>query len=170
MTRNHDLTHRHVPLTSSRGCLGTNWLRGVTAALLVFMICGLVAVPLTRAEEIPDATIELSGGSVAAGIGYTWGSGTLDFQGKKYPIKVSGLSIVQVGVGGYTASGSVYHLTNLSDISGVYTAVSAGAAVAGGASATAMKNDHGVVIQMVSTQTVLNYSLGPKGVTISLEQ
>jgi hypothetical protein len=78
---------------------------------------------------------------VAAGIGYTWGgSGTLIFDGKKYPLKVDGISIVYVGVSEYTESGTVYNLENLSDINGVYTAVSAGAAIAGGASATAMKN------------------------------
>ena len=84
-------------------------------------------------------------------------------------MKVNGLSIVHVGVSSYTASGTVYDLTKLSDINGVYTAVSAGAAIAGGASATAMKNSHGVLIQMVANHLGLNFSLGAKGVTIHLE-
>jgi hypothetical protein len=66
-------------------------------------------------------------------------------------LKVQGLSIVQVGISKYTASGTVYGLTKPSDINGIYTAVSAGAAVAGGASATTMKNSKGVVIQWVAT-------------------
>jgi hypothetical protein len=107
---------------------------------------------------------------VAAGIGYTWGRGTLVFEGKKYPLKVNGISILHVGVSDYTASGTVYNLEKVSDISGVYSAVSAGAAIAGGASVTAMKNSHGVLIQMVATHAGLNLSLGPKGVTISLEK
>jgi hypothetical protein len=114
------------------------------------------------------ALSSFSGGSVAAGGGYTWGNGTLIFEGKKYPIKVQGLSIVHVGVSDYTASGTVYNLKKPSDISGVYTAVSAGAALAGGASATAMENSHGVVIQMVATHAGVNLSLGPKGVAINL--
>jgi hypothetical protein len=71
-------------------------------------------------------------------------------------------------VSSYTASGTVYDLTKVSDINGIYTAVSAGAAIAGGASATAMKNDKGVVIQMVSTHQGINFSLSAKGVRITL--
>jgi hypothetical protein len=136
---------------------------------IVFLIisCLLMGVQPAVAQEIPSGTIELSGGSVAAGIGYTWGDGTLIFEGRKYPIKVQGLSIVHVGVSDYTASGTVYNLKKPSDINGVYTALSAGAALAGGASTTAMENSNGVVIQMVATHAGVNLSLGPKGMTVS---
>jgi hypothetical protein len=138
-------------------------------ALVLVLITGIfVGVSSAGAEQMPSGTIELSGGSVAAGVGYTWGNGTLIFEGKKYPIKVQGLSIVHVGVSDYTASGTVYNLKKLSDIDGVYTAVSAGAALAGGASATAMENSHGVVIQMVATHAGVNLSLGPKGMVVNL--
>ena len=70
--------------------------------------------------------------------------------------------------GDYTASGTVYNLKKLSDLNGVYTTVSVGAALTGGASATAMENSHGVVIQMVATHAGVNFSLGPKGVAINL--
>jgi hypothetical protein len=80
-------------------------------ALVLVLITGiLVGVSSAGAEQMPSGTIELSGGSVAAGVGYTWGNGTLIFEGKKYPIKVQGLSIVRVGVSDYTASGAVYNL------------------------------------------------------------
>jgi len=138
------------------------------AAMLLVGIALLIGVGSGVAQDVPDATIEFSGGSVAAGIGFSWGSGELTFQGEKHALRVSGLSIVQVGISSYTATGAVYHLTNLSDINGIYTAVSAGAAVAGGASATAMRNSNGVVIQMVSTHKGINFSLSAKGVTISL--
>jgi hypothetical protein len=138
------------------------------AAMLVVGIALLAGVGSSIAQDVPDATIEFSGGSVAAGIGFTWGSGELTFQGKKYPLRISGLSIVQVGISSYTASGSVFHLTQASDINGIYTAVAAGAAIAGGASATAMKNSKGVVIQMVSTHAGINFSLSAKGVSIAL--
>ena len=152
-----------------RPVLGVSGLSKVMVALLALMACSLAGVRLATAQEVPSGTIELSGGSVAVGIGYTWGHGTLIFEGERYPVTVEGLSIVHVGASSYTAAGTVYHLTKLSDFSGVYTAFSAGVAVAGGASATAMKNAHGVVIQMASTHAGLNFSLGPKGVTMSLK-
>src|SRR6516164_8364531 len=90
--------------------------------------------------EHPSGTVTMSEGSVAAGVGFSWGSGVLTFHGKKYPFKVDGLSVGSVGVSKATASGSVYHLTKLEDFNGNYTAGSAGATVAGGGSVTAMQN------------------------------
>ncbi len=148
----------------------STWCRIVAVGLIVWMCGAFAQVRAATAQDVPSATIEFSGGSVAAGIGYTWGGGTLIYEGKRYPIRVDGLSIVHVGASGYTASGSVYNLHKVSDIDGVYTAASAGAAVAGGATATTMKNDHGVVIQMVATHSGLNFQLGPHGVTITLQQ
>jgi hypothetical protein len=147
----------------------SSWWGGFYTALLLWLCCVIGGAGLAAAQSLPSGTVELSGGSVAAGIGYTWGHGTLIFDGKRYRLKVQGLSIVQVGISQYTASGTVYGLTKLSDINGIYTAVSAGAAVAGGASATTMKNSNGVVIQWVATHQGFNLSLSAKGVSIDLE-
>jgi hypothetical protein len=38
---------------------------------------------LPTSTQAPDGVIERSGGSVAAGIGFSWGSGTLIFLGKR---------------------------------------------------------------------------------------
>src|SRR5258708_29477741 len=80
--------------------------------------------------QAPDALIELSGGSVAAGVGFRWGSGTLTFQGKRYPLTVSGLALVSVGIDEYTAAGSVTGLKRVQDIDGAYAAASVGVTVA----------------------------------------
>ena len=53
----------------------------------------LLGHPASASAAVPDGTIELSGGKVAAGVGYSWGSGTLFFHGKRYPLNVSGLSL-----------------------------------------------------------------------------
>jgi hypothetical protein len=136
--------------------------------LAVLLACGTVAMHPATAQEAPSATIELSGGSVAAGVGYSWGSGTLAFQGTKYPLKVSGLSIVNVGASEYTATGVVLHLTQVSDITGNYVAGEAGATLAGGGSLMSMKNDRGVVINMTTTRTGLQLTLAPTGLKIEL--
>jgi hypothetical protein len=146
---------------------GFGWLRAAAAGLFALMI-GLAPLQTSAADDAPSATIELSGGSVAIGIGYSWAKGAVTFEGVKHALKVSGISIVDVGASGYTASGSVYHLKKLSDIEGTYTAIEAGATVAGGASAVAMKNDKGVVIQMTATRSGLQFSLAPSGLTLSL--
>jgi hypothetical protein len=159
---------RATRTTTARTFFTPNRWSGIIVALVLLISSGLVEVHLAAAQDVPSGTIEFSGGSVAAGIGYTWGKGILIFEGKHYPLKIDGLSIVHVGVSHYTASGTVYNLTKVSDINGVYAAVSAGAAVAGGASATAMKNSKGVLIQMAATHMGINFSLAAKGVTIAL--
>jgi len=120
--------------------------------------------------QTPDGVIELSGGSVAVGIGYSWGSGTLIFQGKRYPLTISGLSVASVGVTDYTAAGSVEGLHSPQGINGVFTAVSAGATLGGGGNISAMKNQNGVVIHLTSTTEGLSLSLAAEGLKISLAQ
>ena len=68
-----------------------------TVAALALSLALLLGQTAFVSAETPDAVIELSGGSVAAGIGYTWGSGTLIYQGKRYPLTISGLSLASVG-------------------------------------------------------------------------
>jgi hypothetical protein len=117
-----------------------------------------------------DALIEFSGGSVAAGIGFSWGSGTLTQAGKTYPLKIDGLTVASVGITKATAWGKVFNLKNLSDINGTYVAVGTGATVGGGGSAVAMKNDKGVVIDLYTTTQGASLSLGTAGVKIELKQ
>ena len=124
----------------------------------------------TQAKEKPDATIHLSAGSVAAGIGYSWGSGVLRYKGKNYPFTVDGVSVGDIGVTKAEASGSVYHLKKLEDFNGNYTAASAGATLGGGGSASAMQNQNGVKINLVSTTRGLKLKLAVDGVKIQLTQ
>lgn len=136
--------------------------------LAAVLACGTAAAATPAAQETPSGTLELSGGSVAVGIGYSWGSGTLTYQGQKYQLKVEGLSIVNVGASEYTATGVVYHLNKVSDLNGTYVAGEAGATVAGGASVFAMKNENGVVINMTATRAGLQFTLAPTGMKITL--
>ncbi len=117
----------------------------------------------------PDATVELTGGTVAAGVGYVWGHGSVTFQGKKHAFKLSGLSVVDVGASHLSASGAVYHLKDLSDFSGTYTAVTAGITVAGGGSAAVLRNQHGVVIKLTATTEGVRFNLSANGIAIKLK-
>src|SRR5258708_33266438 len=77
-------------------------------------------------ESKPDATLRLSGGSIALRIGFSWGSGTLTYKGKNYPVKVNGLSVGQAGVTGRSAYGDVFNLKELLNFNGPYTVLCAG--------------------------------------------
>jgi len=124
----------------------------------------------TATADQPDGTLDLTGGSFAAGIGYVWGNGNLTFKGEKHKFKLSGVSIVDVGGSHITASGDVYHLQNLQDFDGNYTTVSAGLTVAGGGSVAVLRNEHGVVIKLHSTAAGLRFNLAAEGVGIKLKE
>jgi hypothetical protein len=135
-------------------------------------IASLVVVGgLTLAQEQPpDATVRLTAGSVAAGIGYTWGNGVLTYKGREYPFSINGLSVVDVGIAQASASGSMYNLKKLEDFNGTYTGVTAGATVAGGAGAAAMENQNGVMINLVGTSQGLQFKLSMDGVKMTLKE
>ena len=149
-----------------------SWIRALAAALVV-ATASLLSIGQTAAlaqDKAPDATFRYSGGSVGVGVGGSWGHGTLRFEGKDYPFRMRGLDLANVGASKITATADVYNLKNIADFSGTYAAASAGAAVAGGGSGTAMKNDRGVVIRMTSTVEGVQFKLAVEGVTIELEK
>jgi hypothetical protein len=148
-------------------------LEGLTRKLLCLLSVGaglfLLGHPARAAAAIPDGRIELSGGKVAAGIGYSWGAGTLFFHGKQYPITLNGLGLGSAGINKYTASGTVTGLKKAQNINGRFTAVSTGLTLGDGASIAEMKNDNGVIIRLLdSTSEGLGASLAHKGVHISI--
>jgi hypothetical protein len=144
--------------------------RRVFLGLAAAASIAVLAAGWARAQTPPTtATIEFHGGAVAVGIGFSWGGGTLTYDGKKYPITVNGLSAVDIGASKYSASGTVRHLKSVKDIEGTYVAGEAGATVAGGVSVSSMKNDKGVVIEFNTTRAGLQFTLAPKGASIKLK-
>lgn len=129
------------------------------------------ADPAKKAPVSQEATgtIEISGGGVALGVGVNWGKGTLTYRGQKHALKVNGLTAVDIGATGFTASGTVSNLKQLSDIQGTYQAAALGATVAGGGSVSTMKNDKGVVIKLNATSRGLRFTAAPSGVKIELK-
>ena len=123
-----------------------------------------------KAAEVPDAALELKSGQVAIGIGYSWGEGVLTYQGKKYTVKVKGLSVVDVGVTKAAAKGNVYNLKKLEDFDGNYTSATAEGTIGGGVGATNMNNQNGVKINLVTTTKGVNLKLAASGVELSIKK
>jgi hypothetical protein len=140
---------------------------GSTASVQVAQTSSSTSTP-AEANSTPDATVKLSGGEVALGIGYSWGHGTVTYDGMPHPFNISGLSIVNVGATSVSAVGDVYHLKKLQDFAGTYAAFSAGATFGGGGSITWLRNENGVVIKLTSTTEGLNFKLSGNGVKVTL--
>src|SRR5690349_6907910 len=106
---------------------------GACAALL-WLAGAAYAEPSTPAAT-PSATLTLTGRSVAIGVGVSWGSGTLTYQGKDYKVAVKGFAVGGVGVSSAEASGKVFNLTKLGDFDGTYTLLSTGVTAGAGTGA-----------------------------------
>jgi hypothetical protein len=139
-------------------------------ALAAVAALGLMVGLAQAKEKHGTATIKLSGGSIAAGVGVSWASGTLTYEGKQHPISVTGLSVIDVGITKLSASGTVSNLEKLEDFDGNYTAVGAGATVAGGGSAVTMRNQNGVSVHLVATTQGVKFTFGGGGVSMSIKK
>ena len=120
-----------------------------------------------------DATLRLSGGSFALGIGFRWGSGTLTYKGKDYPVKVNGLSIGKVGMTGVSAIGEVFNLKHLQDFNGHYNVGGAGTrgvTLGSGKSGTIMTNQAGVIVRVSATQQGLDVNATGGGVDMQIQR
>ena len=140
-------------------------LRGLTVAGV------LVLIMTTRGFAVePDATVRMTGKSVAVGVGFSWGSGVLTYEGKEYPFSITGLSAGDIGITSVEVSGNVFNLKNLDQFNGNYISFNAGVTLAGGAGGATMRNQNGVVINVVVTTQGLNFDLGVDGVKVELKK
>jgi hypothetical protein len=142
---------------------------GVLTVALMFLGLGWTAAA-SAADRKPDATVKLSEGSVAAGIGWSWGHGTLNYQGKTYKFKIEGLSVGEIGMTKAEATGNVYDLKSLEDFDGVYGAAGAGIAVQEGKGATALINPKKVQIVLTSTTKGASLKVAAEGLKVKLEK
>jgi hypothetical protein len=127
--------------------------------------------PPVAEGAIPSAYVWLSGGAVAIGIGYSWGHGTVYYSKnqKQYKFKLSGVSVADVGAAGITAEGEVYNLNSPADLSGNYSAVTAGVTIIEGGSVAYLRNEKGVVIKLHSQTGGLRFNLSADGIRITLQ-
>ena len=142
------------------------WMIG--SVVLVSLVA--LAAGFALAEDTPDGTVKLTEGSVALGIGWSWGKGELSYEGKTYKFKIGGLSAGEVGKSKAEASGKVFNLKSLDDFEGVYAAGSAGASAKKGEGLTALTNENGVSLLLKSETKGASLKLAAEGLKVKLEK
>jgi hypothetical protein len=137
---------------------------------LAMVVIFLAAVVPGQAVPPPSlsGTVSIELTSIAAGVGASWGSGVLRYQGRDYRFKVSGLTVGDLGFSSISAVGNVYNLHRPSDMAGNYAAVGAGISVASGVGGVSMKNQNGVQIELYSVQQGVQLTIGPQGFKIEM--
>src|SRR5213078_2209366 len=144
-------------------------------AVLLLMLSGMTGFTqaATHHHSKADATLRLSGGSFALGIGVNWGSGTLTYKGKDYPVKAKGLSIGKVGMTSSSAYGEVFNLKHLQDFNGHYDVGGAGTrgvTLGAGKAGTLMSNQAGVIVRISATQSGVAVNATGGGVDMQLKE
>jgi hypothetical protein len=144
-----------------------------TIAVLLLAL-GLTTSRLANAAESKaDGTLRISGGSFALGIGTSWGSGTLTYKGKDYPVKVKGLSVGKVGMTSVSIAGEVFNLKHLRDFDGHYNYGGSGmrgVTLASGRTGTLMSNQAGVIVRVSATQKGVDVNATGGGVDMKIKQ
>ena len=149
-----------------------NNVKKIAVLLLVIGAMTGLTQAATHHESKSDATLRLSTGGFALGIGVNWGSGTLTYRGKNYPVKVKGLSVGRVGATSSSAYGEVFNLQHLRDFNGHYNVGGAGTrgvTLGGGKDGTLMSNQAGVLVRISSTQKGLDVNATGGGVDMQLK-
>jgi hypothetical protein len=148
-----------------------NHLKTIAFSLLAIAVT--TSVTFAAKESNRDATLRLSFKSVAVGVGFNSGSGTLTYKGKNYPVKVKGMSVGRVGVTSSSAYGEVFNLKNLQDFNGHYDVNGAGTrgvTLGGGKTGTLMSNQAGVIVRVSSTQKGVSVNATGGGVDMNLQR
>lgn len=143
--------------------------RTVWRFALFFLVMAVATTAVAAQKATPSGKVSLESRSIAAGIGVTWGDGTLTFKGKQYPFSVEGLSLVDWGIAKVSANGDVYNLTDPAKLGGTYVAAEAGLTLAGGMGGMVLRNQDGVVLHLRSTSRGARLSLGTSGLVLKMK-
>ena len=142
------------------------WIIGLA---ILGTIALLVGAPAVADDKTPDGTVRISEGSVAVGIGWSWGRGVLTYKGQTHHFKIDGLSVAEVGITKAEASGSVYNLKSLDDFDGVFAAAGAEGTAGKGAGVSSLRNAKGVVINLKSETKGANIKVAASGLKLTVE-
>jgi hypothetical protein len=130
--------------------------------------------PVIVTREVPVSAppppfVELERKSVGAGLGVSWGEGTLYWEGEAHAFSVKGLRVGDLGLAKMIGEGYVQNLDQFEDFAGTYVAVGAGATAGKGGSAVTMRNEHGVVLSLLSKTEGMAVNLGAEGFQIQID-
>jgi hypothetical protein len=144
----------------------------VLSALRTSLIAVLVAAgaALAPAAYADDGSISFSVIKAGFVIGGSAGSGTLTFQGRRYPLGIGGLSYgFTFGASETRFRGTVTNITRPSDVTGVYAAGNVGAAVGVGAQAIVLTNQKGAVLTLSGSSVGAIVSADLNGLVITVK-
>ena len=140
-------------------------------AALVVLVGTIFATPGFAQSNRPVqvGTVTMEQVSVAFIGSVQSGNGMVNFQGKTYPFKISGLGVGGIGISKINAYGEVYDMKDIRDFAGGYIQARTGLVVGAlGKSSLWLKNSKGVYLRITAKRKGLALSMGADGIVIKL--
>jgi hypothetical protein len=137
----------------------------------LFAFAGLAGIGLATVSPAHADTCGIRFKVFKAGwfIGGSGGTGTMNCNGRRYPITIGGLSAGLVfGASETWFRGTVSNVYRPSDVTGVYGAVGAGGAFGPGAQVIALQNSKGARLRLHGEQVGAQINADLSGMAISL--
>jgi hypothetical protein len=142
----------------------------IALAFAALVFAAAPAVAQERPTGKPSATISIHQLSVAFIGSGAIGGGTLNYDGRSYPLTVNGLGVGGIGASQLSATGAVYGLKNREDLAGVYAQIRSGWALGDEGGGTLwLKNNKGVAMKLRTERRGLQLALGADGVIIGFK-
>jgi len=128
----------------------------------------LVLAGTSASSYAASGSVRMTVTKVGFILGAGGGSGTLNFNGKRYALSIGGISVGTFGASRADLVGRASNLRTAADIGGTYAAVGAGAAVVKGATTARLRNANGVILELRGSQVGLEVSIDLSGMVVSL--
>ena len=147
-------------------------VRACLKLIIVGRLLFVSRVSLTAAELAND-TVKVTSRMVAPGIGLSWGEGVLRYKNQDYPFifKATGLfRDVDAKITAAELSGRVSELMRLEDFSGNYKKVESKDSASGADTRATLKNQKGVVLDLVSAVEGRKFNLSRDGMDIEFKK
>ena len=125
------------------------------------------------ATQAPEGALKITTRTVAPGTGLSWGEGLLSYKGQDYPLTFEARGLfrnVDAEITAAELSGQVFNLKGPEDIAGNYQMVESKETENGGGSSATIKNEKGVVINLVSTVAGRKFNLALSGLDVELKK
>lgn len=136
-------------------------------AVLSFVVAAGLTPVLTTPAHADTARIDMRIGKVGFIVGVSGGRGTVLFNGQTYPIRVGGVSLgATFAISSIDLTGTVFNISRIEDLYGIYSAGSAGLAVVAGGKVGTLSNSRGVSIEVQGKSIGVEFSIDLSGINI----
>ncbi|MET4719651.1 hypothetical protein ABIF63_003757 [Bradyrhizobium japonicum] len=144
------------------------WMRRAIAIGVAPLAFVLLAMPATPSFAQASGHVQVRFVKVGLLVGGGTGSGVLNYRGRNYPFKVSGLSVgITAGATVGRFDGRASGISEVGDFVGTYSSVGGGFALVGGVNGVHLRNEKGVTIVLQGPKAGLELASNISAITIA---